>query len=69
MKDFFDLYRIIIAHKFDDDDLMSAIVATFHNRNTEFSPNHVVFEDDFVQVRYLTSDGMRSAQRLRFRIL
>jgi predicted nucleotidyltransferase component of viral defense system len=47
MKDFFDLYRIIIAHKFDDDDLMSAIVATFHNRNTEFSPNHIVFEDDF----------------------
>lgn len=47
MKDFFDLYRIIIAHKFDEEELMSAIVATFHNRNTEFSLNHILFDDGF----------------------
>jgi predicted nucleotidyltransferase component of viral defense system len=47
MKDFFDLYRIIIAHKFNADDLMAAIVATFNNRNTDFSPNHIIFTEDF----------------------
>jgi predicted nucleotidyltransferase component of viral defense system len=47
MKDFYDLYRIIIAHQFDEDELMDAIVATFANRQTEFIPNHVLFTNEF----------------------
>jgi predicted nucleotidyltransferase component of viral defense system len=47
MKDFFDLYRIIIAHEFNEEDLKEAIRTTFHNRNTDFTPNHIVFSEDF----------------------
>lgn len=47
MKDYYDLYRIILKHKFDDEDLMSAIIATFENRKTEYSPNHQLFSDNF----------------------
>lgn len=47
MKDYYDLYRIILKHKFDDEDLMSAIIATFKNRKTEYSPNHQLFSDKF----------------------
>ncbi len=47
MKDFFDLYRIIIVHKFNEEDLTSAILATFNNRNTDFTPGHIIFTEDF----------------------
>lgn len=47
MKDYYDLYRIILSHKFDEDDLMSAIIATFDNRKTEYIPNHQLFSDEF----------------------
>lgn len=47
MKDYFDLYRIILKHKFDEEDLMSAIRATFENRKTEYTPNHQLFSDGF----------------------
>lgn len=47
MKDYYDLYRIILSHKFDEDDLLSAIIATFDNRKTEYIPNHQLFSDGF----------------------
>lgn len=47
MKDFYDLYRIIIAHKFDEENLVAAIVATFNNRNTDLNTGYRVFTDDF----------------------
>lgn len=47
MKDYYDLYRIILSHKFDEDDLLSAIIATFDNRKTEYIPNHQLFFDGF----------------------
>jgi predicted nucleotidyltransferase component of viral defense system len=47
MKDFFDLYRIIITHEFNEEDLMAAILATFNNRNTDFTSNHVLFTEKF----------------------
>jgi hypothetical protein len=49
MKDFYDLYRIIIAHEFNEDDLMAAIVATFANRKTDFMPNHILFSVGFAE--------------------
>lgn len=54
MKDFFDLYRILSVHQFDTDILQEAINATFTNRNTAYSPNHSLFEDDFKQDRSMT---------------
>jgi predicted nucleotidyltransferase component of viral defense system len=48
MKDYYDLYRIIIKHQFDEEDLMSAIEATFENRKTEYTPNHKLFSPEFV---------------------
>ena len=47
MKDYYDLYRIILSHKFDENDLLSAIIATFDNRKTEYIPNHQLFSDGF----------------------
>lgn len=47
MKDYYDLYRIISSHKFDENDLLSAIIATFDNRKTEYIPNHQLFSDGF----------------------
>jgi hypothetical protein len=65
MKDFFDLYRIIIAHKFNEDDLMAAIVATFNNRIlisrliTSFLPRTLP------RMPCLINAGMHSAPNLK----
>lgn len=48
MKDFFDLHRILSVHVFDEDILQSAINATFENRNTEYTPSHLIFTDEFM---------------------
>lgn len=48
MKDFFDLYRIIKAHNFDENSLSNAIQATFENRNTDFSACGILFSPDFM---------------------
>lgn len=48
MKDFFDLHRILSVHEFDEDTLQSAINATFENRNTEFTPSHLIFTEEFM---------------------
>lgn len=48
MKDFFDLHRILSVHVFDEDTLQSAINATFENRNTEYTPSHLIFSEKFM---------------------
>lgn len=48
MKDFFDLYRIITVHYFDEDTLLDAIRATFENRNTDLSACEIVFSPDYI---------------------
>lgn len=47
MKDFYDLYRIITVHKFDEETLLTAIKATFENRHTDFSEGRIVFTHEF----------------------
>lgn len=49
MKDFFDLYRIFLKQSLDSVLLQEAIQATFGNRNTHYSDNHILFSDDFFQ--------------------
>lgn len=48
MKDFYDLYRILTAHEFDENTLLDAIRATFENRNTGFSACEFVFSPEFI---------------------
>lgn len=48
MKDFFDLYRILTVHDFDSEILMTALIATFENRHTDFADGQVVFTPEFV---------------------
>lgn len=47
MKDYFDLYRIFLAHKFDKQLLAEAVKATFENRETKFIENHDFFSSEF----------------------
>lgn len=49
MKDFFDLYRICSTQPLDTTLLQEAIRATFENRDTYYSENHILFSDEFVQ--------------------
>lgn len=49
MKDYFDLYRIISVHNFDNTLLSEAIKATFENRGTEFVEGHDFFSEDFAK--------------------
>lgn len=53
MKDFFDVYRLLTFHEVDMDILREAIFATFENRHTALSPDHVLFNEAF------TSDPKR----------
>lgn len=48
MKDFFDLFRIITAHNFDEVILIDSIRATFMNRHTDFSAVEIVFSPEFM---------------------
>ncbi|NOU45685.1 MAG: nucleotidyl transferase AbiEii/AbiGii toxin family protein [Bacteroidales bacterium] len=47
MKDFYDVYKLLIDSKFDNETLEEAIRATFANRETTFSENHALFTIEF----------------------
>ena len=47
MKDFYDLYTILREGKYDSEILSEAIDATFENRQTAYTDNHIVFSNDF----------------------
>jgi hypothetical protein len=47
MKDFFDIYNILINYTFDQDILASAIQKTFQNRNTVVTSDSILFDSDF----------------------
>ena len=47
MKDFFDIYNILINYTFDQDILASAIQKTFKNRNTVVTSDSILFDSDF----------------------
>lgn len=47
MKDFYDLYTILHGGKYDSEILREAINATFKNRQTVYTDNHIVFSHDF----------------------
>ena len=47
MKDFYDIYELSRHSVFDGSALTKAISQTFSNRKTEFSPQPMIFNDDF----------------------
>lgn len=47
MKDFFDVYRILVTNRVDDEILPDAIKSTFTNRKTGYRENHPLFTDEF----------------------
>lgn len=55
MKDFFDVYRLLTFHEVDKEILSDAINATFENRQTAVSRNHILFSEGF------SSDSKRVA--------
>lgn len=65
MKDFFDIYRILKAHSFDPTELQQAINATFDNRNTKHTINHVFFEPSFAEDTVLRQRWQAFISRLK----
>jgi hypothetical protein len=59
-KDFYDVYKILSQNELDAKNLTDAIMATFHNRKTDFRTNHPLFSDDFAK------DPNRNLQWKRF---
>ena len=47
MKDFFDIYKILINHTINERNLAKAIQRTFRNRNTIVRPDGMLFDDGF----------------------
>ena len=47
MKDFFDVYRILVTDRVDDEILSDAIKYTFTNRGTSYLKNHPLFTEEF----------------------
>jgi len=48
MKDFYDVYSILLTNKIDDDDLELAIRQTCIVRNTKYVHNHLLFSEYFI---------------------
>lgn len=47
MKDFLDVYRILVTDKVDGEILSDAIKSTFANRETNYRENHPLFTEEF----------------------
>ena len=47
MKDFYDIYTLLINNEIDKNELENAIKITFKTRNTVYSENHSVFKNEF----------------------
>lgn len=65
MKDFFDLYRIFSAHRFDTELLTQAIRATFKNRGLKATADNDFFNDDFGNDRQLNLQWDNYMRRMK----
>ncbi|MGM9860632.1 MAG: nucleotidyl transferase AbiEii/AbiGii toxin family protein [Muribaculaceae bacterium] len=65
MKDFFDLYRIIIARSFDEYTLLSAIRATLDNRGTDYSEIQIILSQEFASDNVLEKRWNAFCKKLR----
>ena len=51
MKDFFDVYRILVTDRVDNEVLAEAIKSTFSNRETNYRESHPLFTEDFFRAK------------------
>ena len=51
MKDFFDVYRILVTDRVDNEMLAGAIKSTFSNRETNYRESHPLFTEDFFRAK------------------
>ncbi len=51
MKDFFDVYRILVTNRIDNVVLAEAIKSTFFNRKTNYQENHPLFTEEFFSAK------------------
>lgn len=58
MKDFFDVYRILVTDRVDSEILSDAITSTFANRKTGYRENHHLFTEDFFYRKIANLFGM-----------
>lgn len=49
LKDFYDVYGILINHNLNEELLIASVIATFKNRGTSYVENHPLFEPQFAQ--------------------
>jgi len=47
MKDFYDVFILLQNELYDEEVLKDAIIATFKNRDTHYTENHILFTDEF----------------------
>lgn len=51
MKDFFDVYRILVTDRVDNEVLAEAIKSIFSNRETNYRESHPLFTEDFFRAK------------------
>lgn len=49
MKDFYDVFKLLQSHNYDEDILQEAIRNTFQRRETIFTENHILFTNNFIE--------------------
>lgn len=49
MKDFYDVFMLLLDGNLDKTVLQNAIIATFRNRATQYTENHILFTNEFVK--------------------
>lgn len=47
LKDFYDIYKLIVAGDYNDSVLQQAVKATFKTRKTKYMENHILFNEEF----------------------
>lgn len=65
MKDFYDLYTILQGGKCDAEILDEAIKATFKNRQTSYSDNHIAFTPEFAESLDLSNKWKAFMKKLK----
>lgn len=65
MKDYFDLYRILTVHQFEDGVLFEAVKATFNNRATQYVQSHDFFNTDFASDESLNKQWKNFGKKMK----
>jgi len=64
-KDCYDIYKILSQNELDANNLTDAILATFHNRKTNFKVNHPLFSDDFAKNQNRNMQWQRFLKKIK----